>query len=110
MPISVCLSFGIYYDVRHFGEKEGYRRLKKDLLCKLEKGGSATVPMHLECFVRSIGEHGLMKIPLTFIPAFFTRQMNEWSRFDNGTEYPKLMLLLLVPILFSSFENLMVNI
>jgi len=60
------LSFDIYY-VRNFGEKEGYRKFKKDLLCKLEEDGLATVLVHPEWFVRSVGGHGLMKIPLTLL-------------------------------------------
>ena len=60
------LSFDIYY-VRKFGEKEGYQRFKKDLLCKLEEDGLATVLVHPEWFVRTVGGHGLMKIPLTLL-------------------------------------------
>jgi hypothetical protein len=60
------LSFDIYY-VRNFGEKEGYRRFKKDLLRKLENDGLATVLVHPEWFVRSVGGHGLIKIPLTML-------------------------------------------
>ena len=48
-------------------EKEGYRRFKKDLLCKLEKDGLATVLVHPEWFVRTVGGHGLMKIPFTLL-------------------------------------------
>lgn len=32
----------------NFGETEGYRRFKKDLLCKLEEDGFATVLVHPE--------------------------------------------------------------
>lgn len=60
------LSFDIYY-VRNFGEKEGYRRFKKDLLCKLEENDLATVLVHPEWFVRSVGGSGLMKVPLTLL-------------------------------------------
>ena len=60
------LSFDIYY-VRNFGEKEGYRRFKEDLLRRLDKDGLATVLVHPEGFVRSVGGSGLMKIPLTLL-------------------------------------------
>lgn len=63
------LSFDIYY-VRNFGETEGYRRFKKDLLHRLEKDGLATVLVHPEWFVRSVGGSSLMKIPLTFLEIF----------------------------------------
>jgi len=60
------LSFDIYY-VRNFGEEEGYRRFRKDLLNKLRENGLATVLVHPEWLVRSVGGRGLMKIPLTLL-------------------------------------------
>jgi len=60
------LSLDIHY-VRNFGEKEGYRRFKADLLQKLGKDKLATVLVHPEWFVRSVGGSGLMKIPLTLL-------------------------------------------
>lgn len=60
------LSFDIYY-VRKFGEEEGYRRFRRDLLCKVGEDGLATVLVHPEWFVRSVGGRGLMKIPLTLL-------------------------------------------
>jgi len=60
------LSFDIYY-VRKFGEKEGYKKFKKDLWLKLEKDGFATVLVHPEWFVRSVGGSGLKKLALTLL-------------------------------------------
>jgi hypothetical protein len=60
------LSFDIYY-VRNFGEKEGYRRFKEDLLHRLKRDGLATVLVHPEGFVRTVQGHGLMKFPLTLL-------------------------------------------
>lgn len=60
------LSFDIHY-VRNFGEKEGYRRFKEDLLHRLQRDGLATVLVHPEGFVRTVQGHGLMKIPLTLL-------------------------------------------
>jgi len=60
------LSLDIYY-VRNFGEEEGYRRFSRDLQSKLEKDGVATVLVHPEWFVRSVGGSGLIKIPLTLL-------------------------------------------
>ena len=60
------LSFDIHY-VRNFGEKEGYRRFKEDLLHRLKRDGLATVLVHPEGFVRTVQGHGLMKIPLTLL-------------------------------------------
>lgn len=59
------LSLDIHY-VRKFGEKEGYAKFKEDILKQLEKG-VATVLVHPEWFVRSVGGSGLMKIPLTLL-------------------------------------------
>ncbi|MGY0287414.1 MAG: hypothetical protein ACUX7D_01410 [Candidatus Methanodesulfokora washburnensis] len=60
------LSFDIHY-VRKFGEEEGYRRFKEDLLKELERNKVATVLVHPEWFVRSVGGKGLTKIPLTLL-------------------------------------------
>ncbi|MGC8933371.1 MAG: hypothetical protein ACP5LQ_08835 [Candidatus Methanodesulfokora sp.] len=60
------LSLDIHY-VRELGEKEGYIRFKKDLVKELEESGVATVLVHPEWFVRSVGGKGLMKIPLTLL-------------------------------------------
>jgi len=60
------LSLDIHY-VRNFGEKEGYQKFKEDLLQQLSQNGIATVLVHPEGFVRSVQNHGLMKIPLTLL-------------------------------------------
>ena len=60
------LSLDIHY-VRNFGEKEGYQKFKVDLLQQLSQNGIATVLVHPEGFVRSVQNHGLMKIPLTLL-------------------------------------------
>jgi hypothetical protein len=60
------LSFDIHY-VRKFGEEEGYRRFKEDLMKELERNKVATVLVHPEWFVRSVGGKGLTKIPLTLL-------------------------------------------
>ena len=60
------LSLDIHY-VRNFGEKEGYQKFKEDLLQQLSQNGIATVLVHPEGFVRSVGGNRLMKIPLTII-------------------------------------------
>lgn len=60
------LSFDIHY-VRNFGEEQGYRRFRRDLLHKLGEDELATVLVHPEWFVRSVGGRGLMKIPLTLL-------------------------------------------
>jgi len=60
------LSLDIHY-VRNFGEKEGYRKFKEDLLQQLSQNGIATVLVHPEGFVRSVQSHGLLKIPLTLL-------------------------------------------
>jgi hypothetical protein len=60
------LSLDIYY-VRKFGEREGYMKFRNDLLEVLKKNGLATVLVHPEWFVRSVGGSGLMKIPLTLL-------------------------------------------
>jgi peptidoglycan/xylan/chitin deacetylase (PgdA/CDA1 family) len=60
------LSLDIHY-VRNFGEKEGYQKFKVDLLQQLKQDEIATVLVHPEWFVRSVGGSGLMKIPLTLI-------------------------------------------
>jgi len=53
--------------VRKYGENEGYRRFREELLRRLESVGLATVLVHPEGFVRSVQSHGLMKIPLTLL-------------------------------------------
>jgi peptidoglycan/xylan/chitin deacetylase (PgdA/CDA1 family) len=58
------LSLDIHY-VRNFGEKEGYRKFKEDLLQQLSQNGIATVLVHPEGFVRSVQSSGLLKILLT---------------------------------------------
>ncbi|MEM3480062.1 MAG: hypothetical protein QXV74_08510, partial [Candidatus Bathyarchaeia archaeon] len=60
------LSFDIYY-VRNYGEEDGYRKFKEDLMRKLDNKGMATVLTHPEWFVRSVGGRGLIKIPLTIL-------------------------------------------
>lgn len=60
------LSLDIHY-VRSFGEKEGYQKFKEDLLQQLKRDGIATVLVHPEGFVRTVGGSGLMKIPLTLM-------------------------------------------
>ncbi len=60
------LSFDIHY-VRNFGEKEGHRRFKEDLLHRLKRDGLATVLVHPEGFVRTVQGNGLMKFPLTLL-------------------------------------------
>jgi hypothetical protein len=60
------LSFDIYY-VRKFGDKEGYQKFKEDLLQQLSQNRLATVLVHPEWFVRSVGGSGLIKIPLTLL-------------------------------------------
>lgn len=59
-------SLDIHY-VRKFGEKEGYEKFKEELLQRLKQDGIATVLVHPEWFVRSVGGSGLMKIPLTLL-------------------------------------------
>ena len=60
------LSFDIYY-VGKFGEREGYRRFKGDLLHTLEEDELANVLVHPEWFVRSVGVRGLKRILLTLL-------------------------------------------
>jgi len=60
------LSFDIYY-IREFGEEDGYQKFKTDLLRKLEKEKLATVLVHPEWFVRSVGGSSLIKILLTLL-------------------------------------------
>ena len=61
------LSLDIYY-VRKFGEKEGYHKFKEDLTQELDLHKYATVLVHHpEWFVRSVGGHGLIYIPLTIM-------------------------------------------
>jgi len=60
------LSLDISY-VRNFGEKEGYRMFKGDLLHRLGQNGIATVLVHPEGFVRSVQSSGLLKILLTLL-------------------------------------------
>jgi len=60
------LSFDIY-PFRNFGEKEGYRRFKEDLLRMLERHELATVLVHPEGFIRTVQSNGLMKFPLTLL-------------------------------------------
>lgn len=60
------LGFDIYY-VRRFGEDEGYRKFKGDLMQQFSRNGVATVLVHLEWFVRSIQGKSLLKIPLTLL-------------------------------------------
>jgi len=60
------LSFDIHY-VRNFGEREGYRKFKEDLLHKLEHAELATVLVHPEWFVRTVQGSGILKIPLTLM-------------------------------------------
>ena len=60
------LSFDIFY-VAKFGEDDGYTRFRKDLLHMLKKDGIATVLVHPEWFVRSVGVRGLKRIMLTFL-------------------------------------------
>ena len=64
MPLH--LSLDIHY-VRKFGEEEGYNNLREDLLHELNVNDCATVLVHPEWFVRSVGGHGLIKIPLTLL-------------------------------------------
>ncbi|MEM2570081.1 MAG: hypothetical protein QXT67_09135 [Candidatus Bathyarchaeia archaeon] len=64
--IPTHLSFDIYY-VRNYGEENGYRKFKEDLMRKLDNKGVATVLTHPEWFVRSVGGRGLIKIPLTIL-------------------------------------------
>ena len=49
------LSFDIHY-VRKYGEIEGYKRFLSDLNLRISKEGHATVLVHPEWFVRSVGK------------------------------------------------------
>ena len=84
------LSFDIYY-VRSFGEKEGYRRFVNDLMHKLKEEELATVLVHPEWFVRTVGGHGLIKIPLTLLRKKMMNQVYEkfLSDFKNKVEFER---------------------
>ncbi|MGC8988268.1 hypothetical protein [Infirmifilum sp.] len=60
------LSLDIYY-VRRFGEKRGYSLFKADLLRMLGERGVATVLVHPEWFVRSVGGAGATKAVMTIL-------------------------------------------
>jgi len=64
--IPTHLSLDINY-VQNFGEEKGYSKFREDLLRDLELNQCATVLTHPEWFVRTVGSHGLMKIPLTLL-------------------------------------------
>ena len=64
------LSLDINY-VRNYGERGGYILFKEDLQNQFDMNGLATVLVHPEWFVRSVGGSGLRKIPLTI----FRKQM-----------------------------------
>jgi hypothetical protein len=60
------LSLDIHY-VRNFGEIRGYEKFREDLLQMLGRCKVATVLIHPEWFVRSVGGSGLTKILLTLL-------------------------------------------
>ena len=64
MPLH--LSLDIHY-VRKFGEEEGYQKLREDLLNELDLKEFATILVHSEWFVNSVGGHGLINLPLTLL-------------------------------------------
>jgi len=70
------LSLDIYY-VRRFGEKKGYSMFKVDLLKRLGEKGVATVLVHPEWFVRSVGGKGVTKLALTILGV---KKLNEVYR------------------------------
>lgn len=84
------LPLDIYY-VRNFGESEGYRKFKEELMRRLESGKSATVLVHPEGFLRSVQSHGLMKIPLTLLrKGIMSKVYNSFlGEFENIVEFKK---------------------